>query len=275
MTPAQPAARERNRVAAAPLRPVRLAAPDCTVERRPDGALMIRARAQLGPYPDRITERLIHWAERTPDRVFMADRDPANGAWRSVTYAQTLAQVRAIGAALLQRGLSAERPIMILSGNDIEHALLGLAAVHVGIPHAPISPAYALVSTDFEKLRQIVKLLTPGLVFASDGVGSPRHGVVGWRRQCANLFARSPKSFEHGSRGDAGSSCRPGRRYQRGVARFRVHPVSPRGGRQDVFLDNDRRRERWLLAAADCRQFRRGIRGLGGREQHLVQQFGD
>jgi feruloyl-CoA synthase len=172
MTLAQPAARDR--MAAAPLRPVRLAAPDCAVERRPDGTLLIRARAALGPYPDRITERLIHWAERTPDRVFMADRDPVGGAWRKVTYAETLAKVRAIGAALLQRNLSAERPIMILSGNDIEHALIGLAAVHVGIPHAPISPAYSLVSTDFEKLRQIVALLTPGLVFASDGTAFAR-----------------------------------------------------------------------------------------------------
>jgi feruloyl-CoA synthase len=173
MTPAQSATRERD-FAAAPLRPVRLAAPDCTVERRPDGALLIRAPAELGPYPGRLTERLIHWAERTPDRVFMADRDPATGDWRRITYAETLMRVRAIGAALLQRGLSAERPIMILSGNDIEHALIGLAAVHVGIPHAPISPAYSLVSTDFEKLRQIVKLLTPGLVFASDGAAFAR-----------------------------------------------------------------------------------------------------
>ena len=113
--------------------------------------------------------RLIHWAERTPERVFMADRDPASGAWRRITYAETLAQVRAIGAALLQRNLSAERPIMILSGNDIEHALLGLAAMYVGVPSAPVSPAYSLVSQDFSKLRSIVDLLTPGLVFAADG----------------------------------------------------------------------------------------------------------
>jgi feruloyl-CoA synthase len=173
MSFAEPAARARN-PADAPLRAVRLGAPDCTVERRPDGTLLIRAHAGLGPYPQRITERLIHWAEHTPDRVFMADRDPASGAWRTITYAQTLARVRAIATALLARDLSAERPIMILSGNDIEHALLGLAAVHVGIPHAPISPAYSLVSADCEKLRQIVALLTPGLVFAADGAGFAR-----------------------------------------------------------------------------------------------------
>ena len=173
MTATRPATRERD-PAMAPLRAVRLAAPDCAVERRDDGTLLIRSRAELGPYPARITERLIHWAERTPQRVFMADRDPASGGWRTITYAQTLAQVRAIGAALLRRDLSAERPLMILSGNDIEHALIGLAAVHVGIPYAPISPAYSLVSTDFEKLRQIVALLTPGLVFASDGAAFAR-----------------------------------------------------------------------------------------------------
>src|SRR5262249_38179191 len=173
MTPAQPAARERDTMAA-PLRPVRLAPPHCTVGRRPDGTLLIPARRPLVPYPDPITDRLTHLARSTPARVVVADLAPASGAWRNITYAQALAQVHAIGAALLQRNLSAERPIVILSGNDIEHALLGLAAVHVGIPHAPISPAYSLVSTDFEKLRQIVKLLTPGLVFASDGAAFAR-----------------------------------------------------------------------------------------------------
>ncbi len=84
--------------------------------------------------------------------------------------------MKRIGAALLRRGLSAERPIAILSGNDIEHALLALAAMHVGIPYAPISAAYSLMSSDFGKLRMIMELLTPGLVFASDGGAvRPRH----------------------------------------------------------------------------------------------------
>jgi feruloyl-CoA synthase len=184
-------ARERD-LAAAPLRPVRLAVPDCTLERRRDGTLLMRARAALGPYPQRLTERLLHWAEHTPQRIFMADRDPAGDGWRSVTYAQTLAQVRAIGAALLRRGLSAERPIMILSGNDIEHALLGLAAVHVGIPHAPISPAYSLVSTDFAKLRDIVALLTPGLIFAADGAAFARAIAATVPADVEVVIARNP-----------------------------------------------------------------------------------
>ena len=91
------------------------------------------------------------------------------GGWRKLTYAETLEQVRRIGAALLQRELSPERPIAILSGNDIEHALVGLAAMYVGVPYAPISPAYSLISQDFGKLRSIIELLTPGLVFTADG----------------------------------------------------------------------------------------------------------
>jgi feruloyl-CoA synthase len=147
---------------------VRLGTPDCAVERRTDGALIVRARAALGAYPDKITERLVHWARKAPDRVFMADRGPA-GSWRTITYGETLAQVRQIGTALLGRDLSPERPIAILSGNDIEHALLGLAAAYAGIPHAPVSPAYSLLSGDFAKLRHVIDLLTPGLVFARDG----------------------------------------------------------------------------------------------------------
>ena len=100
--------------------------------------------------------------------MFLAQRD-AQGEWRKLTYSQVLSDVKQIGAALLRRGLSAEKPIVVLSGNDIEHALLGLAAMYVGIPYAPVSPAYSLMSSDFGKLRAIIDLLTPGLVFVNDG----------------------------------------------------------------------------------------------------------
>ncbi len=103
-----------------------------------------------------------------PDRTYLAERDE-NGAWRTLTYAETLDRVRRIGTALLGFDLSPDRPIAILSGNDIEHALLGLAAQYVGIPYAPISPAYSLVSSDFSKLKDIVIALTPGLIFVADG----------------------------------------------------------------------------------------------------------
>ena len=128
----------------------------------------MRSPVPLDPYPDNLTQRLVHWAKAAPDRIFLAQRKP-DGGWRTLSYAQTLAQVRAVAQALLERDLSAEQPIAILSGNDIEHALLGLAAMQVGIPYAPISVPYSLMSSDFGKLKSIINDLTPGLVFAANG----------------------------------------------------------------------------------------------------------
>jgi feruloyl-CoA synthase len=149
------------------VRAVKLCAPEVLVDRRPDGTIYLKSPHALPGYSDKLTDRLVHWARETPDRVFMADRG-ADGGWRTITYAQTLEKIRRIGAALLRRNLSEERPIVILSGNDLEHALLGLAANYVGVPYAPISPAYSLISSDFGKLTHIIKLLTPGLVYASN-----------------------------------------------------------------------------------------------------------
>ena len=157
----------------APLRPVKLGPVDVVVERRGDGSILMRSPHALPSYPRMLTERLVHWSQIAPDRLFLAQRG-ATGAWRSMSYAQTLAAVRALAAALLDRGLSAERPVAILSGNDIEHALLALAAMHVGIPYAPISVPYSLLSQDFGKLKTIVALLAPGLVFANNGAAFAR-----------------------------------------------------------------------------------------------------
>jgi feruloyl-CoA synthase len=152
----------------APIRNVRLGTADVIIERRADGAVMMRSPRALGDYPDKLSRRLEFWAERVPDRILFAQRVPAGG-WRSVTYSEALCLARRIGESLLRRDLSSDRPIVILSGNDIEHAMLGLAANYIGIPYAPISPAYSLISSDFGKLRHIINLLTPGLVFAADG----------------------------------------------------------------------------------------------------------
>ncbi len=138
---------------------------DC--ERRADGVIVLRSPEPLGNYPRRIGEHLERWAKERPDAVFLAQRDGAG--WRKLTYAKVRTLVRAIATSLLGRNLSAERPVAILSENSIEHALLTLAAMHVGIPIAPVSTAYSLVSRDFKKLRAVFSLLTPGLVFADDG----------------------------------------------------------------------------------------------------------
>jgi feruloyl-CoA synthase len=150
------------------LRPVELGKFDAVVEREPSGVMHIRTAQVLAPYHATLSEPLEHWAKAAPDRTFLAQRD-ADGRWRTLSYAEVLTTTRRIGAALLRRGLSPERPIAIVSGNDIEHALLALAAMNVGIPYAPVSAAYSLLSSDFGKLRAILNLLTPGMVFANDG----------------------------------------------------------------------------------------------------------
>jgi feruloyl-CoA synthase len=157
-----------KRYLSAPVRRVDFPPADVETWNTSDGGLVVRPKHPLGPYPDKLTERLDHWAAHAADRVFLAERDP-NGAWRTATYAQMRASARSVAQALLERPLSAERPIAILSGNDIEHAALGLGAMYAGIPFAPISPAYSLVSSDFGKLRLIFDILTPGLVFVSAG----------------------------------------------------------------------------------------------------------
>jgi feruloyl-CoA synthase len=151
-----------------PIRKVSLGPSGTAMERMADGGARLRSTAELGPYPVKITDRLVHFAKTAPDRVLIGQRD-ARGEWRTLTYAQMLDKVRRVGQALLSRGLSARRPIAILSGADLDHAVLGLAAMHVGIPFSPVSPPYSLVSTDFGKLKHVLGLLTPGLIFAADG----------------------------------------------------------------------------------------------------------
>lgn len=150
-----------------PLRPISFGNPDVTVERRDDGTIYLRPKLRLADFPVRLTDRLHHWADAEPNRVFMAER-AAGGGWRQITYAQLLEAIRRIASALIARGLSAERPIAILSGNSIDHALIALGALYAGIPFCPVSPAYSLVSRDYGKLSFVIKLLTPGLVFVDD-----------------------------------------------------------------------------------------------------------
>jgi len=142
-------------------------------EPQPDGSTRVTSVEPLGPYPTRLTDRLLHWAAVKPDHTLVARR-LNGGDWQRVSYAQALAGARSIAQALLDHGLSAERPVAILSDNDIEHLLLGLGAMLAGVPYAPISAAYSTVSQDYGKLRHIFEVLTPGLVFAASASGYGR-----------------------------------------------------------------------------------------------------
>ena len=113
--------------------------------RGPTARSCMRSTEALQPYPARLADRLEHWAREAPDRSFVAKRGK-DGEWRRITYAQMLDRAQRVGQALTQRGLSVERPIAILSENDLEHLTLALAAMWVGIPYTPVSPAYSLVS---------------------------------------------------------------------------------------------------------------------------------
>ncbi|HZY17980.1 MAG TPA: feruloyl-CoA synthase [Ramlibacter sp.] len=136
------------------------------------GVQYLRADQDLAPHAVRMTDRLLHWARTAPERTFIARRerlpDGSTGDWTRVSYGRALQLARSIGQALLDRGLSAERPVAILSENSIEHALLALGCLYAGIPHCPVSPAYSTISQDYDKLRHVLSTLTPGLVFAGD-----------------------------------------------------------------------------------------------------------
>lgn len=133
-----------------------------------DGAIYLNSTEALAPFPKHIMERLVYWAKVKPRQTFAARRD-ANGNWQPISYAQMLQRVRSIGEFLQQFELSPERPLVILSGNDLEHLQLSCAALYCGIPYCPISPAYSITSTDFQKLKHVISTLEPGLIFASDG----------------------------------------------------------------------------------------------------------
>src|SRR3989441_2302692 len=144
---------------------LRLAAPAVQVERR-NGNIYLRSPQKLAPYARCVTEWLAQWSDKAPERTFLAERK--GEGWRKLSYRETYGAVRRIGQALLDLNLGPERPVAILSDNSVDHALLALGAMHVGIPVAPISPAYSLMSKDFGKLKYIFELLQPGLVIAAD-----------------------------------------------------------------------------------------------------------
>jgi feruloyl-CoA synthase len=145
---------------------MRFAPAEVDLEKRADGTLILRSPQKLGSYSRCITEWLMQWSDRDPARPFLAER--RGEAWRRISYREAYGAVRRIGQALLDRRLDAEKPVAILSDNGIDHALLALGAMHVGVPAVPVSPAYSLMSKDFGKLKAIFELVQPGLVYAAE-----------------------------------------------------------------------------------------------------------
>jgi len=186
------------------------ALPDIHRHDRADGSLVFRSRQVLEPYPTSVAAMLREWAARDPGHPLIAQRD-ADDKWQLLSYGEVRARADAIGQALLDRGLGPDRPVMVLSGNSIPHFLLTMGALTAGVPVAPVSVAYSLLSSDHARIKAIADVLRPGMVFAEDGalfaaaleatraadraiVVASRADVVPSSEPLSNLETTAPKS---------------------------------------------------------------------------------
>lgn len=221
------------------VRPVRVASLGAIVDRRPDGVTYVRSPMRLGEYPGKVTDRLEYWAVRAPQRIFLAQRGPS-GEWQTTTYAEALTRVRRLARGLLDQGLSPEKPLIILSGNSVEHGLLALAAMYVGIPYAPIAPAYSLAVQEFTALSYIWQNFGPALVFVDDGSSFVRPLKAVLQGKTKVVFHRSPprrdsfdlagrlgkcRSFSRGGRGQPAHAARI---HRQDSLYFRIHRPAQR-----------------------------------------------
>jgi feruloyl-CoA synthase len=156
----------------AKFRPLKFGVTRVSLRDGPQGTHYLKADQALQDFPDRLSDRLRHWAQAAPERTLFARRvkqtDGSLGDWRHISYQEAWLSARNIAQGLLDRGLNAERPVAILSENSLEHALLALGCMLAGVPFVPTSPPYSLVSVDYDKLKHVLKTVTPGLIFAQD-----------------------------------------------------------------------------------------------------------
>jgi feruloyl-CoA synthase len=153
-----------------PFKPLPMLGPDVTLDRRADGVMYLRANQQPGPRPRSIAHLLDERAGEHPERHLLKQRLPtpagqALGSWRAITYGQAKSTTDSLAQALIDLGLAQDAPLMILSGNSIEHAVLTLAAMKARVPVAPMSVPYSTMSSDHEKIRHAYKLVRPRAVF--------------------------------------------------------------------------------------------------------------
>ncbi|HLH93430.1 MAG TPA: feruloyl-CoA synthase [Xanthobacteraceae bacterium] len=210
---------------AAPIRAIAYAEPRVLREARPDGAIVLRAAAPLAPYDPSLARLFRAAVEAAPDRVFLAERRDT-GDWRRLSYAQARRQVDALAQALLERGLDAERPVMVLSGNSIEHALIMLAGYTSGIPVAPISVAYSLQSQDHAKLKAIASLLKPGLVYVADTAAYAKALAALDLTNTEIVAGRNGANLERVTSFEALAATRPGAAVEKARAAIRPDTIA-------------------------------------------------
>src|SRR6516165_1192577 len=142
---------------------------DIAVERRSDGIIILKSRIPLQPYERHIPAYLAKWAMEAPERTWLAQRSGPTGQWQNLSYAKAKHSVDALTQALLDLKLAEQSPVVILSGNSIEHALMTMAAMQARLPATPVSPAYSLMSQDHRKLKYLFELIKPKVVMVQDG----------------------------------------------------------------------------------------------------------
>ena len=152
-----------------PFKPIDFLSRDVRVDRRGDGTILLQSNHRLKPWEKHVPTFLARWANEAPDRVWLAQRRGPDREWLKLTYAAARKQVDAVTQALIDRGFGPDKPVMILSSNSIEFALLTMAAMQARAPLAPVSPAYSVMSQDHAKLRYVFELIRPGLVFVQNG----------------------------------------------------------------------------------------------------------
>ena len=165
-------------------------------ERKPDGSIWLKSATPLDDYARCAGDWLEQWAIETPDAVFLAERASADVPWARLSYRDTLKKVRAAGGWLLAQNMSAQRPLAILSDNSIDHAVFMLAAMHVGVATASISPAYSLVSKDFDKLKNMIALLEPGAIYVANAKQFAPALTAIAPLHSAKIVAGDPAGFE-------------------------------------------------------------------------------
>ena len=215
--------------------------------------MVLRSRVPLQAYPTHIPS-VDWWADERPDHPGGERRGP-DGAWLRLSYAQARQTVNALTQALLDLGAGPDKPVALLSGNSLEHALMTMAAMQAGAPAAPVSPAYSLMSQDHVKLRYIFELIRPAVVMVQD--------VLTFAKALAALETCRGVTLVHVQRAPEGL---PSRAY----ADLAATPATPAVGAALAALNGDSGGEVSLHL-----RFHRHAEGRHQHPAHDVRQHGD
>lgn len=161
---------------------------------RADGSFVLRHPEPLQAHTRCVGDWLEHWAVQTPDAPFLSERD-AGGQWRRLSYAQVREQIGRIAQSLLDMDLPAGKPVVVLSDNSVDHALLALACQHIGRPLCTVSSAYCRLTQDTGKVRGILDTLDPGLVYAAEPVVYGP-AIRAWGARAPVVFSDNAAAFD-------------------------------------------------------------------------------